>query len=362
MQEQILLQNFSTGTTITFFDTQINTNAITLYPSALYLNSTGVPYKLVTFDGKELWVLQHGDNTYKYVSLTANTNIITGNSFYSSVNYVMTANEISQITTDFYSQMNTLSSGTSRSFISFSNPLIDDCYVNIKLQRTIDTLNTLSIENTVINSIPDQESSTGVVFGKLEAIQIITDAEGENKIKIPLRNVPICLFNPSTDFPSSTSTDSDGNRLTLNLKETSTIDNYFNVNSFTADTAYFLKSYSGITEIPDQYKYTTTTNENGEFIIFDVPTTNQVAMFEVDLLKQGLTEDEVALNYFPYPSTTNYANVDSVPHFFFRQIPVYVFPSWGNDIQSGYTELNISVNLDLKVLVWCYLSITCNGR
>ena len=49
-------------------------------------------------------------------------------------------------------------------------------------------------------------------------------------------------------------------------------------------------------------------------------------MVEIDLLKQGLTKDEVSLNFFPYPATPN-PNIDSVPHIYFRQFSINVVPS-----------------------------------
>ena len=98
--------------------------------------------------------------------------------------------------------------------------------------------------------------------------------------------------------------------------------------------------------VPDRYKYSTITNDKGEFIIQDVPVGNQVILFEVDLLKQGMTKGEVALNFFPY-STEELPNVDNIPHFYYRQIPVGVTSSWGS-FQTGYTEVNITTNLDLR--------------
>jgi len=40
-------------------------------------------------------------------------------------------------------------------------------------------------------------------------------------------------------------------------------------------------------------------------------------------------------------------NVDTIPNFSFKQFPISVVPAWGT-IQTGYTELDITVNLDLR--------------
>lgn len=238
------------------------------------------------------------------------------------------------------------------SYVQFEDIDFDDMHINVMLNRTTDVLDTLNIYNLAINELPNQESDTGVLFGKLEAIQNVSDENG-NKIRIPLKNTPVILFNPTDEFPSLSSLDDNGNRISLNLKENINLGSYFNQQSIDTDYKY-LSDTSSIKNIPEKYKYSSTTNENGEFILFNVPKGSQTLMYEVDLLKQGLTHDEVALNFFAYPTEDN-PNIDNIPHFFFRQIPVNIVPSWG-DFQTGYTQINISVQLNLRK--WCtyYLS------
>lgn len=72
--------------------------------------------------------------------------------------------------------------------------------------------------------------------------------------------------------------------------------------------------------MPAYYKYVTTTNEEGEFVIHNVPTGTQTIFFEVDLFKQGLTQDEIALNFYPFPADDS-PNIDRLPSLFFRQFP-----------------------------------------
>ena len=71
-------------------------------------------------------------------------------------------------------------------------------FVDIKLERTSDSLDTLSIQNNLLGTWQQQESATGVLFGKLVARQKVIDENGE-KVIIPLRNVPVAIFNSSED-------------------------------------------------------------------------------------------------------------------------------------------------------------------
>lgn len=240
-----------------------------------------------------------------------------------------------------------------------------DYHANVKIERTMDTLDTLSVKNNPLSRIPTQESETGVVCGTLVARQKILDENGE-RVLIPLAGVPIVIFNPSEQFPSYASQDTSGDRITLNLLQNSEPSEYSDTSSYVLDVGVDAArkrlgksavgpEYDGIKPllksvetlfVPEQYKYSTITNDKGEFIIQDVPIGNQALLFEVDLLKQGMLKTEVALNFFPY-TDEEIPNVDSVPHFYFRQIPIGVVPSWGS-FQTGYTEVNITANLDMR--------------
>ncbi len=242
---------------------------------------------------------------------------------------------------------------TIKSYVKFEDVELDDMYIDLKITRNYNILNTLNIYNVATNEIPEQNSETGVLFGRLVALQNILDEDG-NKVVIPLKNTMVAIFNPSKEYPTISSLDEDGNRLSLNLKENIAVNlsnnfsPYFNEQSFSTDYKY-LKSTSKIKNIPEMFKYTSITNENGEFIIHNVPTGAQTFIYEINLLKQGLTTDEVALNIFSYP-TEDSPNIDKVPHYVSKEIPINIVPSWGTN-QTGYTELNVTINLDLRK--WC---------
>lgn len=235
-------------------------------------------------------------------------------------------------------------------YVEFEDVEINDMFINLSINRTIDSLDTLNIYNKPINEYPDQNSDTGVLFGRLTAIQNIADENGE-KIIIPLKNTIVAIFNSSEQYPQITSLDENGNRIALHIKENIALNlknnysPYFDKDSFLFDYNY-LKDTSTIDNIPEMYKHTAITNENGEFILHNIPIGEQTFMYEVNILKQGLTSDEVALNFFSYPTEDN-PNIDKIPHYFFRQIPINIVPSWGSN-QTGYTEINLKVNLDLR--------------
>ena len=356
IQEEILYKKSKTGTTVFYFAAGVDNTIVPFLqePAYVQLNGVGGPSSFHIYSSgiTELWTLQSSNNYLSNVILTAVTNnYVTGYSFSETFNKILSTQE-QQIARDrFYNNVVSTVTGQTialppsfQTFVFFDEHEVDDMFANIKLSRTFNTLDTLSIYNKPVNSIPQQEATTGILFGKLQAIQTLKDEVGNN-IKIPLRNVPIGIFNPTEEFPAPMSLDENGDRFFMNIKEYSDFNQYFNNESFEEDKR-FLKSQSQFLTLPEKFKYITHTNENGEFVIYNAPIGNQILVFEVDLFKQGLTKDEIILNNFPFP-TNDDSNIGEFPCYVYKQIPVDVVPAWGNS-QSGYTEVNINTNIDLR--------------
>lgn len=240
------------------------------------------------------------------------------------------------------------------STVFFEDSAYSDYYLNVKINRSVDTLDTLNVYNVPYNDGTKFTNDTGVLYGKIEAIQVLLDDSGNN-LRIPIKNASIGIFNPSDEFPYVGSVDQNSNRIRLNLFENIQTNNllqsYGSFQSFLTDVKNSPKDYENDT-IPAKYKYTTVTNDYGEFVLHGIPIGQQTLMVEIDLLKQGLEPEEVALNFFPY-STLDEPNVSNIPHLYFNQFPVNIVPSWG-EIQTGYTEIDLAVVLDLRKWITYY--------
>ena len=310
-------------------------------------------------------------NEFKFLSEDEEKNVVKGKVFYAKQDYVRPLKN--ETVEEFIEQAIAYSGNSAYSNVFNTIQKKTDYYADITLKRSIDTLDTLNVKNNLLSEVPTQESDTGVVCGTLVARQKVLDENGERAL-IPLANVPIVIFNPSEEFPTYTSQDENGNRITLNVIQNSEPEDYSDLNSYVLDVGVdkarealgsndvgeefdglkpLLKSFESL-NLPEHYKYSTITNEKGEFVIHDVPTGNQVLLFEVDLLKQGMNKSEVALNFFPY-TNEELPNIDNVPHFYYRQIPISVVSSWG-EFQTGFTEVNITSNLDMRKWSTFYVS------
>ena len=312
MHRKIQIKRSRKGTFARFFNNLISAeDAGTDSVSYLVVDTAGKPVLLADTEEQARFE-RNSRNNFIYNS---SIKVITGRTISQTLNYELNQDQQDKIKQNFISKQTEAFGINSVSAAFFEQKEVTDFFMDFGIARSIEAINTLSVHNNLLGETPRLESKTGVLFGKLEARQKVKD-ENDEKIKIPLANVPVAVFTRSEEFPTVASADDDGNRITLNLKENSKIGMYFNQDSFDTDQI-FLSDNASINVVPEKYKHTAFTNENGEFILFDVPVGEQVFIFEIDLLKQGLTKDEVSLNFFNYPAEET-PNVDSVPHFFYR--------------------------------------------
>jgi hypothetical protein len=356
-QEELHIKQFTTGVTFYIFSDAIY-NDLPESPdeyegpflSYVLFDNQNEIYSLNYYSGSTIWT-RNDKNNYIPIGETG-WNYKTGYTIVTTIASNLSQENIDNMTSLMLSRLSDPtrpgtppSASAATNYVFYRKKLIDDFYVDLKIERSYNSLDTLKINNNLLNNFPEQNSPTGVVFGRLMAIQKIKDENGQN-IRIPLQNVPLGVFNPSDDYPETFSTDDNGDRLTLNIKESATPSDYFDNLSYYTDYDNYLRSAESFSAVPAQYKYITKTNENGEFILYDIPVGQQTVIFEVDLFKQGLTKDEIALNFFPFPPTDQ-PNIDTLPSFVYKQVPIDVVPAWGLG-QTGYTSLDININLDLR--------------
>jgi hypothetical protein len=176
----------------------------------------------------ELLDFQPYDGNYFYERNPTNNNFIVNNNLYvtgytivKKLDRVLTSEEKNDFNENFR-QDNPF--GQNIKFgVKFEEIPFNDMYVNVSLIREYDFLDTLSIKNNLQGEWPTSSSNTGVVFGKLLAVQKLKD-ENDEFIKIPLRNVPIIILNKENDLVSLNPQQNINARIPLNCQENSNKD------------------------------------------------------------------------------------------------------------------------------------------
>lgn len=216
--------------------------------------------------------------------------------------------------------------------------------INVPLMQTYNPLEILTVKITQEDSYKLYESSYGIIVGRVLANDafgipnakisvFISVEEGEtiaNKILYPYRNVR--------------GTNDDGVRYNL-LPDEQVSECHQNVGTF--PNKRIMLDNNDIIDIFDKYwKYTTVTNEYGDYMLFGVPTGDQEIHVDIDMSDIGVLSqrprDMVYKGYnidlFESPNKFKQSNnLDSLAQIYSQNKGVYVYPYWGDSTETNDT-------------------------
>jgi hypothetical protein len=227
-----------------------------------------------------------------------------------------------------------------------TTPNGDDKYIKVELKQDFDLLEILSLKIKQKDLYQNFCSNYGVVAGRV----IVNNGFG-------LPNVKLSIFIPidAEDLDNSIirqiypyeSPDKDdkniqGIRYNLLTNQQQTFDHTpvgtFNNKNEILDNQISLEIYD------KYYKFTTTTNEAGDFILFGVPVGNHILHYDVDvsdigflslrpydLVERGFSK-ELFLSPFKFKSDQN---IDNLPQILSQNLNVLVEPFWCDDLSKG---------------------------
>ena len=216
--------------------------------------------------------------------------------------------------------------------------------LNVQLSQTFDTLDILSLKLTQQNAYKLYESSYGIIVGRVLAnggfgipnakvsifIEVDEDESITNKVLYP--------------YTSVTSADNNSVRYNL-LPDEAVSECHQNVGTF--PNKRLLLDNGNIIEIFGKYwKYTTVTNNAGDYMLFGIPQGNQTLHVDIDLSDIGVLSqrprDMVYKGYnidlFESPNKFKQStNLNSLSQILSQNKGVYVYSFWGDTSESGDT-------------------------
>jgi hypothetical protein len=234
-----------------------------------------------------------------------------------------------------------------------------DKYLNIKLEQNFDFLEVLSLKISQEDLYTSFCSNYGVIVGRVIANKGFGIPNAKVSIFIPLtdedeRNELIRDLYP---YRSVTDKDNQGIRYNLLLSQATC---ELNASNGTFPTKETLLNNDIVIEVFDKYyRYTTKTNESGDYMLFGVPVGSRILHMDVDLSDAGLLSvrpyDLIAQGapekFFDglskFKSSTN---LDTLPQIKSTNQNVDVIPFWGDpeSCEIGITRLDIDTNVELE--------------
>lgn len=232
---------------------------------------------------------------------------------------------------------------------------VDNHYINFNINQSYNKFEILSLEINQSNMYKLMQSETGVVVGRVVAnggfgipnakLSIFIEYDGNDS------NIQNVLYR----YSSSKELDVDGIRYNL-LFNDSGDDCHQNVGTF--PTKRYLLDNNDVIEVFDKYyKYTTRTNNSGDYMIYGVPTGNNVLHCDIDLSDIGVLSQTPrdmmykGYNKNSFESASKFrkdTNLNNLPQLITQDKSLYVYPFWGdtteNQMNASITRCDIQVD------------------
>lgn len=216
--------------------------------------------------------------------------------------------------------------------------ITNDIVLNVDMQQDFDFLEVLSLKLNQEDAYRLHSSNYGVIMGRVLA----NDAFG-----VPNAKVSLFIKRDSNDtsdieaiypYTEVLSNDREGRRYNL-LPDSSDDDCYSVVGTFPSKR--LMLDSDVMLEVYDKYwKYTTVTNQSGDYMLFGVPSGSQQIHVDVDLSDIGILSQKPRdfeykgynLTLFENPNQFKTStSLDSLAQIFSQNHSVFVYPFWGDE-------------------------------
>lgn len=225
--------------------------------------------------------------------------------------------------------------------------------IDANLVQDYDAFDILSVSIRSSDTYKLHNANYGVIVGRVIA---------NNGFGVPNAKVSVFISSDSDDgkkvrdlYPFSSSADKDGNDVRYNLLPNEKVSDCHQVVGTFPNKRYALDNDVVLEVFDKYYKYTTRTNNSGDYLIMGVPTGNQTLHMDLDISDCGILSQRprdfvykgYTIEQFENPNMfkegTDYQTLSQV---FSQDQVVNVRPFWGNDSlgeELGITRADISV-------------------
>lgn len=244
-----------------------------------------------------------------------------------------------------------------------------DTVLHADMRRDIKTLEVLSLKIGQEGVYPRDVSNYGVVVGRVLA---------NNAYGVP--NAKVSVFVPFSNdskrieslYPFKNVSSKDGENIRYNLLQNLS-DDPVHRDIGTFPTKRLVLDNDAEIEVYDKYwRYTTVTNNSGDYMIFGVPCGVQTIHSEVDLSDVGILsqtpQDMIFkgynINQFESPSQfKSGTNLDNLAQVISQNTPVNVYPYWGDNESTtvAITRCDINVAYDFTPTCVFMGSVVADG-
>jgi hypothetical protein len=274
--------------------------------------------------------------------------------------------------------------------ILFNSEFEEDKYVTIKLEQSFDTLDVLSLKLTQTDVYRDFNANYGVLVGRVVANEGIGIPNAKISIFIPIDEEDKTNSDILSVYPFETPNDVDNNNVKYNLLPRVSQLNPFNdidINDLsvgytpvtpvgTFPTKYeILANETQLEVYKKYYKFTTVTNQFGDYMLFGVPVGLYTVHMSVDITDIGrfsmtpptmITNLGYSENLFTENGTKikTSRDLETLPNVQLQNVAVNIRPFWGDtaNFEIGITRQDFKIRAQLITTFTLFGNVFTDGE
>ena len=237
-----------------------------------------------------------------------------------------------------------------------------DKSIHVKLDRNYDILEIMSLKINQENAYKFHTSNYGVVTGRVIANGGFGVPNAKISVFINIDDEDINDVVKSVLYPYNTTLTTDNDNVRYNLLPDEQVSNCHTIIGTFPEKQYMLDNDNILEIFEKYYKFTTRTNNSGDYMIFGVPTGMQTIHMDVDLSDIGFLSQKPRdmiykgyhISQFENPNKFKYdTNLNNLTQVISQDITTEVIPFWGESGNGSIGITRCDINVQYKFEPTC---------
>lgn len=255
-----------------------------------------------------------------------------------------------------------------------------DKNIIIKLEQKYDTLEILSLKLSQDNLYRTFSSDYGVLIGRVLANDGLGIPNAKISVFIPISDTDSTNPLITKIYPYTKVTDKDSSGTRYNLLTPKIVSSGLTTGVYGTlpSKQQFLDDDNYLEVYENYYKFTTVSNSSGDYMIFGIPTGQQVIHMDTDLSDIGqysftadaMVANGLSKNLFNQSTNNTFTfkggtGLDQLPQIISQTISVNILPLWGDLTDNsliGITRLDFKINVPISPVAYLTFSVGHDSR
>jgi hypothetical protein len=237
-----------------------------------------------------------------------------------------------------------------------------DTQVHVNLDGDYDILEIMSLKINQENAYKFHKSNYGVIAGRVLANDVFGIPNAKISVFIQKDEDESTDVIKSVLYPYNTTQTKDKNGVRYNLLTDEQVNECHTIIGTFPEKQYLLDNNSILEVFEKYYKYTTRTNDSGDYMIFGVPVGNQTIHVDVDLSDIGILSQKprdmfykgYSIESFENPNKFKYdTNLETLVQVISQETMADVIPFWGEESEGSIGITRCDINVQYKFEPTC---------